>query len=68
MKKRIAGTREVSPNGKVWTWTKCSQCSSVPSFVKKDGIFCGKCGNGKTDVSSIKIPIPPELANHFPVE
>jgi len=68
MKKRIAGQWIPSDNGKIWTLIKCSQCSSIPAFVKKDGIFCGKCGNGKTDISSIKIPIPPELANHFPME
>lgn len=58
MRKRIAGKWIMMDKKNIWELTPCSQCNSVPSFVKKDGIFCGKCGNGKTDVGSIKVPIP----------
>ncbi len=68
MKKRIAGQWIPSSNGKIWTLIKYSQCNSIPLFVKKDGAFCGKCGKSKTDVCSIKVPIPPELVNAFPVD
>ena len=63
MKKRIAGKRT---NGK-WISEPCSSCQKTPAFVKKDGIFCKKCGKGKVDVGSIKTLIPEPFVELFPV-
>ena len=68
MKKRIAGRWVSIGKETVWQLIPCSQCKISPAFVKRDGIFCNKCGKGKTDVGGIRTSIPAELANHFPTE